>query len=869
MTWTAAKIRSTFLTYFESKKHKVVPSAPMVVKDDPTLMFTNAGMNQFKEIFLNNKKAKHSRVADSQKCLRVSGKHNDLEEVGVDTYHHTMFEMLGNWSFADYFKEEAIAWAWDLLVNVYGIDKDRIYVTIFEGDKADGLTEDGEAKRFWEKWISSDRILPFDRADNFWEMGDTGPCGPCSEIHVDIRSEEERRKTDGRSLVNQDHSQVIEVWNLVFIQYNRLASGKLELLPQTHIDTGMGLERLAMVLQGRQSNYDTDVFIPLIKRLEKYCGLNYEQSDSNKDVAFRVIADHIRAIAFSIADGQLPSNTGAGYVIRRVLRRAVRYGYSFLHLDEPFLFKLIEQLTQEMGSHYRELEEQQELIEQVVHEEELNFLKTLQRGIRLFEEYSSSNDRIEGDFAFELYDTYGFPLDLTQLLANEKKKSLDVDGFNKALEKQKSRSRKDADQKSGDWVWVKEDEVEEFVGYDYLSSDIRITRYRTVERKGKKLIHLVFNLTPFYPEGGGQVGDTGKIFNNEEQIAILDTRKENNLIIHVAKELPNNVTAAFRAEVNKEKRWNTARNHTATHLLHKALRDVLGTHVEQRGSLVKDDYLRFDFSHFQKITDDELTRVEQAVNEQIRLNIGLEEKRAIPLSKAKEMNALMLFGEKYGDVVRVIQFGDSKELCGGTHVKATGSLGFFKIVSESASAAGIRRIEAITGKYAETWINREVKFLDEIKALTRATGSPLKAVEDLVKKNNELSKALEQAQLKQVHQLKKDLKSSIEDVQGVKVLYSKVELDPESAKKLLFQFKSELDSYVILLASTGAKPVLSLMVSDDLTDRFHAGNMVRELAKYIKGGGGGQPFFATAGGKFAEGIDDALARFKEMVEENS
>ncbi len=869
MQWTAAKIRSQFLEYFEQKQHQIVESAPMVVKGDPTLMFINAGMNQFKDIFLNNSDAKYPRITDTQKCLRVSGKHNDLEEVGVDTYHHTMFEMLGNWSFGDYFKEEAIEWAWDLLTNVYGIDKDRIYVTIFEGDESENTSLDTEAQNFWSKWIDSDRILPFGKKDNFWEMGDTGPCGPCSEIHVDIRSEEERNRVDGKELVNQDHPQVIEVWNLVFIQYNRLASGELKLLPATHVDTGMGFERLAMVLQNKKSNYDTDVFSPLIEKLVAISGVDYQQTQSKSDIAIRVIVDHIRAISFAIADGQLPSNTGAGYVIRRILRRAVRYGYSFLNQKEPFLHQLVSTLESEMGHQFEELSKQRELIEKVIKEEEEGFLKTLQRGIQLFNDYKENHAQVKGEFAFELYDTFGFPIDLTQLLAVENGLSVDIEGFNKALAEQKQRSRKATTLKAGDWVVLEEDDVEEFVGYDYTTGKVKITRYRSVEAKGKTTYQLVFNLTPFYPEGGGQVGDTGYIESENGKVAITNTRKENNLIVHFSDALPENPADEFTAFVNVEKRQQTTAHHTATHLLHHALRMFLGTHVEQKGSLVKPEALRFDFSHFEKVSTEQLQAIEKWVNEKIRENIPLVEQRRIPIEEAKESGALMLFGEKYGDVVRVIGFGDSKELCGGTHAQATGELGLFKIVSESASAAGIRRIEAITGVAAEQRVTKNEQLIQDIQTLLKNNKDPKKAIENLLAENQELGAKIAAFEQQKQQEVKSNLLDKKQTINGISFIGAIVDLDAAGAKNVIFQMKSELTNCIVLLGSKGEKPVLSLFIDEELvsTKDLNAGTIIRELAKEIKGGGGGQPFFATAGGKNPDGLPAAIEKMKKLLED--
>tara|TARA_Y100000782_G_scaffold66442_1_gene72271 strand:- start:698 stop:3304 length:2607 start_codon:yes stop_codon:yes gene_type:complete len=868
MQWSSAKIRATFLEYFKSKEHEIVPSAPMVLKGDPTLMFTNAGMNQFKDIFLNNSSPKFPRVTDTQKCLRVSGKHNDLEEVGVDTYHHTMFEMLGNWSFGDYFKKEAIAWSWDLLTNVFKIDKDRIYITVFKGEPSEGTELDQEAVDLWKEWTDEDRILAFDKKDNFWEMGDAGPCGPCSEIHVDIRSDEERAQVPGKDLVNKDHPQVIEIWNLVFIQFNRMASGELQPLPAKHIDTGMGFERLAMVLQGKTSNYDTDVFSPLLEKLEKLSGVKYGATTSKKDVAFRVIVDHIRAIAFSIADGQLPSNTGAGYVIRRILRRAVRYGYSFLDLKEPFMYQLVATLKSQMGHQFDELIKQAELIEKVVKEEEDSFLRTLQRGIGLFNDYKEHHHQVKGDFAFELYDTYGFPIDLTQLLAAEDNMTVDIEGFKKALEEQKLRSRKATSLKAGDWNVLLEDEKEEFVGYDYTESKVKITRYRKVETKGKEVFQLVFNLTPFYPEGGGQVGDTGYIEANGQKVSVFDTKKENNVIIHYVKELPKEVETEFDAVVSSAKRISTAANHTATHLLHQALREVLGDHVEQKGSLVNAEHLRFDFSHFQKVTSEEVQLVEEKVNQRIRQNISLNEMRSIPIEKAKEMGAMALFGEKYDDVVRVIQFDDSLELCGGTHAQSTGELGLFKITSESASAAGIRRIEAISGKKAEEFVRSQEDVLKELKGMLKNSKDIKKTVADLLAQNQQLNQQLQTLLVEKENMLVDTLKSSAKEINGVNFVQKIIDLDAASAKNVAFKLKSEIENLFLILGSKGDKPVLTLLISESLVESkdWNAGQIIRDLAKEIKGGGGGQPFFATAGGKDASGLERALAKAEQMLD---
>ncbi len=863
-------IRNTYFTFFENKGHKLIPSAPMVVKNDPTLMFTNAGMNQFKDYFLGNEVAKNKRVVDSQKCLRVSGKHNDLEEVGVDTYHHTMFEMLGNWSFGDYFKKEAIEWAWELLTEEFGIDKNSLYVTIFEGDEKDGVSKDTESFDIWKSMISEDRILEADKSDNFWEMGDMGPCGPCSEIHVDIRSAEEKAKVDGKLLVNKDHPQVIEVWNLVFIQFNRKANGDLEKLPQTHVDTGMGLERLAMVLQGKQSNYDTDLFQKLIQFVAKIANVEYGKEETT-DIALRVITDHIRAIAFSIADGQLPSNNGAGYVIRRILRRAVRYGYQVLNLNEPFLAPLSQELIKAMGGAFPELQGQASLIENVIKEEELSFFKTLEQGIKRIDaiiekEKQKGNSVIPGDQAFELYDTFGFPFDLTALIAREAKMDVDEKGFTVALQQQKDRSRAATTLQTDDWTVLKEDDKEEFIGYDELETEVYITRYRKVEAKKKTFYQLVFNLTPFYPEGGGQVGDKGVIKNDDESVSIFDTKKENNLIIHLAKELPKNPSAKFTAHVSQEKRKLVTANHSATHLLHHALREVLGDHVAQKGSLVNSDYLRFDFSHFSKVTDEELTKIENLVNAQIQANISLKEHRNTPITKAEEMGALMLFGEKYGDVVRVIEFGESMELCGGTHVQSTSEIGRFLIQSEASVASGIRRIEAISNKTADKFINDELETLQSVRELFKQSKDVYKSIEDLKQENQKLSKELDKMKLAQAKTIKHDLKDRIEGKKGAHFLEALVPLDAGTIKDILFQLKGEVDDlFAVIGGEADGKATLSIMISESLVGKtdLHAGNLVRASAKHIKGGGGGQPFFATAGGKDPQGLKAALEEVKQ------
>ncbi|MBT8244537.1 MAG: alanine--tRNA ligase [Winogradskyella sp.] len=858
-------IRNTFLDFFKKKEHLIVPSAPMVVKNDPTLMFVNSGMAPFKEYFLGNSKPKKNRISDSQKCLRVSGKHNDLEEVGYDTYHHTLFEMLGNWSFGDYFKKEAIAWAWELLTEVYGIDKDILYVTIFEGsDDADNLKMDTEAYDIWKQYISENRILKGNKKDNFWEMGDQGPCGPCSEIHVDIRSAEEKAKVDGKSLVNMDHPEVVEIWNLVFMQYNRKASGELEILPNKHIDTGMGFERLCMVLQGVQSNYDTDVFTPIIREIETITNSAYGK-DSKVDVAIRVISDHVRAVAFSIADGQLPSNTGAGYVIRRILRRAIRYGFTFLNQKEPFIYKLTETLSHQMGEAFPELKSQERLIENVIKEEENSFLRTLDQGLLLLDRViaNTTDKTIDGAKAFELYDTYGFPLDLTQLIAREKGYTINEEGFNAEMKKQKDRSRAASASETSDWIIVKEDDTEEFIGYDTLQADVKLTRYRkVVSNKDGEHYQLVFNMTPFYPEGGGQVGDKGFIeVSNGDVIYITDTKKENNVIIHIAKNLPTDVTETFKAVVSEEHRRLSASNHTATHLLHQALRTILGTHVEQKGSLVKPNGLRFDFSHFSKVDTDQLQEIEDFVNARIRENLALEEQRNISMQKALDEGAIALFGEKYGDNVRAIRFGQSMELCGGTHVKQTGDIWYFKIKSESAIAAGIRRIEAITNVAVGDYFEAVEKQFEDIKAALKNANEPVKAVQNLRDENTELKKQIEALLKDKAKNLKGELKNEITDVNGVQFLAKKVDLDASGIKDLCFDLASQYDNLFLLFGSeNNGKAILSCYISKELVVNkdLNAGTIVRELGKYIQGGGGGQPFFATAGGKNPSGIEAAL-----------
>ncbi|WP_298498176.1 alanine--tRNA ligase [uncultured Algibacter sp.] len=866
------EVRSKFLSFFNDKKHSIVPSAPMVLKDDPTLMFVNAGMVPFKEYFLGNGSPKNNRLADSQKCLRVSGKHNDLEEVGYDTYHHTLFEMLGNWSFGDYFKKEAIAWAWELLVDVYGIDKDILYVTVFEGsDDADNLEMDNEAYDIWKQYISEDRILKGNKKDNFWEMGDQGPCGPCSEIHVDIRSAEEKAKISGKDLVNEDHPQVVEIWNLVFMQYNRKANGSLEALPNKHIDTGMGFERLCMVLQGVQSNYDTDVFTPIIREIETITKKSYG-NDEKEDVAIRVISDHVRAVAFSIADGQLPSNTGAGYVIRRILRRAVRYGFTFLDKKEPFIYRLVDVLSNRMGKAFPELKAQKQLIENVIKEEEQSFLRTLDQGLvllnRIVEE--TKGDTVSGEKAFELYDTYGFPIDLTALILSEKGLKLDEKGFNDQLQKQKNRSRAASEMSTDDWTILVDDTIEEFVGYDTLEAQVKLTRYRKVtSKKDGDMYQLVFNLTPFYPEGGGQVGDKGYLEDSYGDVVyILNTKKENNVIIHFAKNLPKNINGSFKSVVDAKQRHRTECNHTATHLLHQALREVLGTHVEQKGSAVHSKYLRFDFSHFSKLTVEELRDIENFVNRRIEGKLPLEEKRNIPKEEAIAEGAMSLFGEKYGDTVRAIRFGKSIELCGGTHVKNTSDIWHFKIVSEGAVAAGIRRIEAITNDAVKDFYFENNRAYFEMKDLLNNAKEPIKALQNLQDENTNLKKQIEGLLKDKAKNIKSELKSELEDVNGIQFLAKKLDLDAGGLKDVAFELGSQFDNLFLLFATEqNGKALLSCYISKELvaSKSLNAGQVVRELGKYIQGGGGGQPFFATAGGKNPSGIDKALLAAKAYL----
>ncbi len=866
---TAKEIRESYKQFFKSKEHLIVPSAPMVVKDDPTLMFTNAGMNQFKDIILGNAPAKSKRVADSQKCLRVSGKHNDLEEVGHDTYHHTMFEMLGNWSFGDYFKKEAIEWAWEYLVDVLKIDPKNLYATVFEGSAEEGLERDNEAAAIWEQFLPKDHILNGNKHDNFWEMGDTGPCGPCSEIHIDSRSEAEKAAIPGNQLVNKDHPQVIEIWNLVFMQYNRKADHSLEPLPAKVIDTGMGFERLVRTLQGKTSNYDTDVFQPIIKTIGELTALEYGK-DEQVDIAMRVVADHIRTIAFSITDGQLPSNAKAGYVIRRILRRAVRYAYTFLKQKEAFLYKLIPALIDNMGDAYPELNAQKTLIEKVIIEEEESFLRTLETGIKLLDKViaeakENGTTTVNGKSAFTLYDTYGFPLDLTELILRENGMNVNIDEFNTEMEKQKARARNAAAVENGDWIVVKEGETE-FVGYDFTEFETSILRYRSVKQKNGTIWQIVLDKTPFYAEMGGQVGDTGVLASEFETIEILDTKKENGLALHIAKKMPEHLDAPMMACVDTEKRRACESNHTATHLLDAALREVLGTHVEQKGSLVTPDSLRFDFSHFQKVTDEEIRKVEEIVNAQIRQDIPMIEHRDTPLEEAKKMGAIALFGEKYGDRVRVVQFGQSIEFCGGVHASSTGHIGMIKIISESSIAAGVRRIEAITGAAVEQMVAELQDTISSIKAIL--PGNAITAsVQKVIDENNALKKQLEEFQKEKTVQLKKTLADSIKSIGDIKVISAVLPVSANVARDLAFQLRGEItEKLIIAIGSVDAdKPLLTVSVSDDLTQQYNAGQLVREAAKLIQGGGGGQAHYATAGGKNKDGLQQAVDSIIEKI----
>lgn len=865
---TSAQIRQAFLDYFKSKGHEIVPSAPIVIKNDPTLMFTNAGMNQFKDWFLGNEPARYRRVADTQKCLRVSGKHNDLETVGVDTYHHTMFEMLGNWSFGDYFKKEAIAWAWELLTVVYKIDPFKLYVTVFEGDEKENLPFDREAFDCWKKHISQDRILKGNKKDNFWEMGDTGPCGPCSEIHIDLRSEAEKKKIPGHALVNNDHPQVIEIWNNVFMEFNRKSDGKLEPLPAKHVDTGMGFERLCMALQGKQSNYDTDVFTPILAKIAEISGMKYGENEKT-DIAFRVCADHIRAIACVIADGQLPSNNKAGYVIRRILRRAVRYGFNFLNRKEPFLYQLVPVFANQVENVFPEIKCQEDLIQKVIKEEEASFLRTLENGIKKFEAWNKKE--ISGEFAFDLYDTFGFPFDLTQLMAREKNMSVDMEGFNRCLEQQKERSRTDAETETSDWIMLHENIQPEFVGYEELECNSKIIRYREISAKGKKQYQLVLDKTPFYAESGGQVGDTGFLISGNDKTEVTDTRKENNLIIHFCNRLPADLKAEFTACVNRQRREAIASNHSATHLMHAALRKILGTHVTQKGSLVNEHLTRFDFSHFSKVTDEELSRIEHLVNEKIMENIPLTEERNVPVREAMEKGAMALFGEKYGEFVRVITFDKnfSVELCGGTHVPATSQIGLFKFISESSVAAGIRRVEAITGLKALEYVNSK---LNELHLLRQALNNPKDSVKALTQMQEELSalkKENEHLIAGKAGIIKEELMKKVNKVNGISFIAEVISLSsPDAVKNLSFALRNEIENLFLLLCyESEGKAFLSLIIADELIKKhqWDASKMIRELAKEIQGGGGGQPFYATAGGKNAAGFSKAIAKASEMI----
>ncbi|MBE6287741.1 MAG: alanine--tRNA ligase [Mediterranea massiliensis] len=868
---TANEIRESFKSFFESKGHQIVPSAPMVVKDDPTLMFTNAGMNQFKDIILGNQPAKFKRVADSQKCLRVSGKHNDLEEVGHDTYHHTMFEMLGNWSFGDYFKKEAISWAWEYLVDVLKLDPKNLYATVFEGSPEEGLERDNEAAAIWEQYLPKDHILNGNKHDNFWEMGDTGPCGPCSEIHVDSRSEEEKALIPGNQLVNKDHPQVIEIWNLVFMQYNRKADGSLEGLPAKVIDTGMGFERLVRTLQGKTSNYDTDVFQPILKAISEMTSIAYG-SNEQTDIAMRVIADHIRTIAFSITDGQLPSNAKAGYVIRRILRRAVRYGYTFLGQKQAFMYKLLPVLIENMGNAYPELNSQKELIAKVIKEEEDAFLRTLETGIRLLEKTMNEAKAIKkyiisGKDAFTLYDTFGFPLDLTELILRENGMTANIEEFNIEMQKQKQRARNAASIETGDWITLKEGTTE-FVGYDYTEYETNILRYRQIKQKNQILYQIVLDKTPFYAESGGQVGDTGVLVSEFETIEIIDTKKENNLPIHIAMKLPEHIEAPMMACVDTDKRAACAANHSCTHLIDNALREVLGEHVEQKGSLVTSDSLRFDFSHFQKVTDEEIRKVEHIVNAKIRANIPLQEYRNIPIEEAKELGAIALFGEKYGDHVRVIQFGNSVEFCGGTHVAATGHIGMVKIVSESSVAAGVRRIEAFTGARVEEMLDTFQDTMRDLKALFNNAPDLSAAIRKYIEENAGLKKQLEDFMKEKEMQVKKRLLENIQEINGVKVIKFSAPMPADTIKNIAFQLRGEITENLFFVAGTihENKPMLTVMLSDDLVATgLKAGMLVKEAAKLIQGGGGGQPHFATAGGKYPDGLSAAIDKVIELA----
>ncbi len=875
----AKEIREKFLNYFKEKGHEIVPSAPIVVHNDPTLMFTNAGMNQFKDYFLGNQHPENKRVADTQKCLRVSGKHNDLEEVGFDTYHHTMFEMLGNWSFGDYFKEEAIQWAWELLTDVYGLPEDRMYATVFEGDNSEGLEEDTEARGHWLKHLPKERILNGSKKDNFWEMGDTGPCGPCSEIHIDLRPESEVKKTPGKDLVNQDHPQVVEVWNLVFIQFNRMSNGDLKELPEKHVDTGMGFERLVMAIQAKMSNYDTDVFSPLMSLTANMAGVQYGK-DKDKDVAIRVISDHIRAISFAIADGQLPGNVKAGYVIRRILRRAVRYGYTFLNFHEPFLHKLIPVLTEQFNEVFPELTQQKDFVEKVVREEEVSFLRTLEHGLKLIDSLvdDSKEGSISGESVFKLYDTYGFPKDLTLLILREKNAlSLLNKGWEKAFEgmltEQKERSKSAAKQEAGDWEVVESVEGVEFLGYEYLESTSKIVKYRQVKEKSRSYFQLVLDRTPFYAESGGQVGDRGALIQGDKKVGVFDTKRENDLIIHFCKELPANLDEPLVARVSETKRRLTENNHSATHLVHAALRQVLGDHVQQRGSLVNENLLRFDFSHFAKMSDAEIREVELIVNQRIRQNIPLDEKRNVPIDEAKSLGAMALFGEKYGDFVRVITFDPSYsvELCGGTHVMSTGKIGYFKIVSEGSVAAGVRRIEAITANKSEEFINNELDKLVALNELLKSPQDVVKSVHSLLQEKQQLQKEYEALLAEKSKSIKEDIKAGIQIQDGINACFYQGSFpDNDTIKQIAFDLKREVDQLVLILAgNVSGRPNLTVMIDDKLVESagLNASDIVRSISKHIQGGGGGQAFYATAGGKNVDGLSSALEEARKLISE--
>jgi alanyl-tRNA synthetase len=872
-------VRKQFLDFFESKGHLIVPSAPIVLKDDPTLMFNNSGMAQFKEYFLGNATPKSNRIADTQKCLRVSGKHNDLEDVGFDTYHHTMFEMLGNWSFGDYFKKEALPWAWEFLTEVLKLEKDRLYVSVFEGNEAENVPFDQDAFDIWKQFVPEDRIILGNKKDNFWEMGDQGPCGPCSEIHIDLRTDEERAAVSGRSLVNADHPQVVEIWNNVFMEFNRKADGSLEKLPAQHVDTGMGFERLCMAMQNTTSNYDTDVFTPLIEKVEEITGLKYTSNEvkdiseeQNKtNIAIRVIVDHVRAVAFAIADGQLPSNTGAGYVIRRILRRAIRYGFTFLNTKEPFIFKLVAVLADQMGEFFPEIKKQQGLVTNVIREEETSFLRTLDQGLQLLDNVIATNQgkEVPGAKAFELYDTFGFPIDLTALILRERGFSLDEAGFDKAMQEQKTRSRAASEVSTDDWKILVEGNTESFVGYDQTESEAKITRIRKVDSKKEGVMYqIVLDSTPFYPEGGGQVGDKGVLVSANETIQIIDTKKENNLILHFTKKLPENVNGVFVAKVDSKLRSDTTKNHSATHLMHQALRSILGTHVEQKGSLVSPNHLRFDFSHFAKVTDEELQQVEDFVNARIQEQLPLIERRDIPFAQAVEEGAMALFGEKYGDHVRAIKFGESMELCGGIHVKNTGEIWYFKIVSEGAVAAGIRRIEAITGDAVKVFFASQENALNEIKLALKNPQDVIKAVVSVQEENAKLKKQVEQLIRDKAKGLKTELAKQIQEINGIQFLAVQVDLNAEGAKDLAYDLGNlGTNMFLVLATAEEGKPMLSCYISKELVadKKLNAGQVVRELGKYIQGGGGGQPFFATAGGKNADGIQEALNKAVDFV----